>query len=64
MPKGESPGAKTTGEEKAEGAHTCYCFGFWLEVCDGAAPIVEVECRRRTSQELTFESEAMTGREP
>ncbi len=35
------------------------------DVCEGAPPIVEVEWWSRTSQEeLTVESEAVTGREP
>ncbi len=51
MPKGESPGAKTTGEEKDRRGARVIALVFWLRVCDGAAPIVEVECGRRTSQE-------------
>ena len=40
-------------------------FSLVYEVCEGAPPIVEVEWWRRTSQEeLTVESEAVTGREP
>ena len=48
-------------------AHSAIQLVFILvyEVCEGAPPIVEVEWWRRTSQEeLTVESEAVTGREP
>ena len=54
--------------ERGEGrkAHSAIQLVFsGYEVCDGAPPIVEVEWWRRTSQEeLTVESEAVTGREP
>ena len=65
-----SAGSKTTGEERGEEgqAHSSaiqLVFILVYEVCEGAPPIVEVEWWRRTSQEeLTVESEAVTGREP
>ena len=66
-----SAGSKTTGEERREEGqahssaiqlvHSILVY----EVCEGAPPIVEVEWWRRTShEELTVESEAVTGREP
>ena len=65
-----SAGSKTTGEERREEgqAHSSaiqLVLTLVYEVCEGAPPTVEVEWWRRTSQEeLTVESEAVTGREP
>ena len=63
---GDPPGARPP-ERRGEGqAHSAIQLVILVyEVCDGAPPIVEVEWWRRTSQEeLTVESEAVTGREP
>ena len=54
--------------EEEKDRRTLLRFSWFIlvyEVCEGAPPIVEVEWWRRTSQEeLTVESEAVTGREP
>ena len=64
--QGRFAGSKTTGEERGEeGRAHSSAIQLVYEVCEGAPPIVEVEWWRRTSQEeLTVESEAVTGREP
>ena len=61
--QGRFAGSKTTGA-RGDGRSSTLRFS-WFTVREGAPPIVEVEWWRRTSQEeLTVESEAVTGREP
>ena len=63
---GDPPGARPPEKRGRTGA-LCDSAGSYsgYEVCEGAPPTVEVEWWRRTSQEeLTVESEAVTGREP
>ncbi len=66
---GDPPGARPPERrEERKDRRTLLRFSWFYsgyEVCEGAPPIVEVEWWRRTSQEeLTVESEAVTGREP